>query len=189
MEQEHDCKFELGPGMSCTTYTTRPACHPEHGPPAQAALSCQAPLCSLLPTQPPMLCLQSTYTGVHARGGPSTVEPSKDLSALLGRSEPEPAKKAAKPVSARSARRPPTPDALPPLRPISSPLPPASESRAHRTQTCMLSAVHSSRCWVLNQQGRLHGGLLEPLTRMQPPASSNTLSAAELAPRCSLAHG
>ena len=31
--------------------------------------------------------LQSTYTGVHAHGGPTTVDPSKDLSALLDRSE------------------------------------------------------------------------------------------------------
>lgn len=29
---------------------------------------------------------QSTYTGVYKKGGPSTVEPSKDLSALLDRS-------------------------------------------------------------------------------------------------------
>ena len=100
------------------------------------------------------------------------MEPSKDLSALLGRSEPEPAKKAAKPVSARSARRPPTPDALPPLRPISSPLPPASESSAHRTQMRMLSAVHRSQCWVLSRQGRLHGVLLEPLTRLRLPSAA-----------------
>ncbi len=31
-------------------------------------------------------CAQSTYTGVYKKGGPSTVEPSKDLSALLDRS-------------------------------------------------------------------------------------------------------
>ncbi|KAK9810553.1 hypothetical protein WJX73_000223 [Symbiochloris irregularis] len=30
---------------------------------------------------------KSTYTGVHAHGGPTTVDPSKDLSALLDRSE------------------------------------------------------------------------------------------------------
>lgn len=30
--------------------------------------------------------MQSTYTGVYKKGGPSTVEPSKDLSALLDRS-------------------------------------------------------------------------------------------------------
>lgn len=29
---------------------------------------------------------QSTYTGVYARGGPSNVEPSNELSALLDRS-------------------------------------------------------------------------------------------------------
>lgn len=36
---------------------------------------------------PTMPVVQSTYTGVHARGGPTTVDPSKDLSALLDRSE------------------------------------------------------------------------------------------------------
>lgn len=30
--------------------------------------------------------VQSTYTGVYARGGPSSVEPSNELSALLDRS-------------------------------------------------------------------------------------------------------
>lgn len=35
----------------------------------------------------PVCCsAQSTYTGVYKKGGPSTVEPSKDLSALLDRS-------------------------------------------------------------------------------------------------------
>lgn len=33
-----------------------------------------------------LCCAQSTYTGVYKKGGPSTVEPSKDLSALLDRS-------------------------------------------------------------------------------------------------------
>jgi hypothetical protein len=30
--------------------------------------------------------LQSTYTGVYARGGPTNVDPSRDLSAILDRS-------------------------------------------------------------------------------------------------------
>ena len=68
------------------------------------------------------LCMQSTYTGVHARGGPSTVEPSKDLSALLNRSEAEAPRKDSKPGPARSARRPPTPEAFSPQRPGSTPL-------------------------------------------------------------------
>ena len=33
------------------------------------------------------LSAQSTYTGVYARGGPTNVDPSKELSALLDRSE------------------------------------------------------------------------------------------------------
>jgi hypothetical protein len=33
-----------------------------------------------------LMCLQSLYTGVYARGGPVTVEPQIDLSAYLDRS-------------------------------------------------------------------------------------------------------
>lgn len=37
--------------------------------------------------EPITLCaLQSTYTGVYKKGGPSTVEPSRELSSLLDRS-------------------------------------------------------------------------------------------------------
>ena len=32
-------------------------------------------------------CLQSTYTGVYSRGGPTNVDPSKELSSLLDRSD------------------------------------------------------------------------------------------------------
>ena len=51
--------------------------------------------------------VQSTYTGVHARGGPTTVDPSKDLSALLDRSESD--VRGVKKVAAADGSAPPPP--------------------------------------------------------------------------------
>lgn len=45
-----------------------------------------APICHRQLTQFTLWLVQSTYTGVYARGGPTNVEPSKDLSSLLDRS-------------------------------------------------------------------------------------------------------
>ena len=100
------------------------------------------------------------------------MEPSKDLSALLGRSEAEPARKAAasKPASTRSARRPPTPDALPPLRPVSSPVPaPASEARL---ASCMQRTPELPVCGARltrQEQAQCHGCV--PRVAMQSRSS------------------
>lgn len=48
---------------------------------------------------------QSTYTGVYKKGGPSTVEPSKDLSSLLDRS-PADVRGIKKSVAAQQERSP-----------------------------------------------------------------------------------
>ena len=60
--------------------------------------------------------LQSTYTGVYARGGPTNVDPSKDLSALLDRS-PADVRGIKKPAAA-SQNDPPQAAAAVPGRPL-----------------------------------------------------------------------
>ena len=60
---------------------------------------------------------QSTYTGVYARGGPTNVDPSKDLSALLDRS-PADVRGIKKPAAASQNDPPPAAAALPGRPPV-----------------------------------------------------------------------
>ena len=60
---------------------------------------------------------QSTYTGVYARGGPTNVDPSKDLSALLDRS-PADVRGIKKPANASQNDPPPAAAALPGRPPV-----------------------------------------------------------------------